>query len=399
MQSQLAQSQGQRAGVGQQSPIAIRSPDASESFLNTSSTSSAGFRRSTGKLPAPPLFSNDEADKGKAGFTEYVFEWVKRMNTYVQFNESDAKRQAQLAVNYLQGSAEAEAQAHMELSESTWETLQAHLLTTMLTPAHVARLRQELIGLAQMRGKHSVKSVVETFQAIERKIASLPRVHGELCEMQLRTRLEFMKEGLPAGCVATLNLKPPESLRLAYDAVLRWARAHEASHAAPPPPQLNAVQGEGIEWEVGDTDAECYALGEYCYKCGGTGHYARDMACPQHPNHQAQHPNHQAPPSHHAQPFQFAGAPPPAGGYRGGARGGQRGALRGAPRGGWTQRGPPWRGGGRGAPHAGRPAAGGSFHAVEGEHYRGEDGMVYTAAPYDSGMRYEDYEAPIHQAG
>ena len=186
MQSQLAQSQGQRAGVGQQSPIAIRSPDASESFLNTSSTSSAGFRRSTGKLPAPPLFSNDEADKGKAGFTEYVFEWVKRMNTYVQFNESDAKRQAQLAVNYLQGSAEAEAQAHMELSESTWETLQAHLLTTMLTPAHVARLRQELIGLAQMRGKHSVKSVVETFQAIERKIASLPRVHGELCEMHWR---------------------------------------------------------------------------------------------------------------------------------------------------------------------------------------------------------------------
>ena len=52
------------------------------------------------RLPTPPLFSNDESDRGRAGYTDEVFEWAKRMHTYAAYYEPDEGRQAQLAINY-----------------------------------------------------------------------------------------------------------------------------------------------------------------------------------------------------------------------------------------------------------------------------------------------------------
>ena len=330
------------------------------SFMSSSNASYGNGSRSraSGKVPTPPLFSSDEADRDKPGYTEHVFEWVRCMRDYVEFNETDEIRQAQLAISYLKGSAEAAARAHMAKRDSTWQSLQAYLLTTMITPAHVARLRRELNSFEAMRGKNSVKGMVEKFQVLERKINSLPEVHKEYCTMHWKTMLEYLKEGLPEGCVATLNQSPPESMEAAHEEILSWARAHQPLPDTPTPARLQFVQDEGVECE---DCGEVFAIGEKCYKCGGMGHYARDVECPQHPNHTAQHPNHTAP------PFTFAGAQTrTGGGFRGGARAERRGMARGG-----------WRGGQRGwraAPYTARPAM----------------GRLQMADSYEPTMRYED---------
>ena len=210
--AQLARVREQGGGLG--SPIRH---DASFMSGSNASYGNGSRSRASGKVPTPPLFSSDEADRDKPGYTEHVFEWVRCMRDYVEFNETDEIRQAQLAISYLKGSAEAAARAHMAKRDSTWQSLQAYLLTTMITPAHVARLRRELNSFEAMRGKNSVKGMVEKFQVLERKINSLPEVHKEYCTMHWKTMLEYLKEGLPEGCVATLNQSPPESMEAAHE--------------------------------------------------------------------------------------------------------------------------------------------------------------------------------------
>ena len=231
----------------------------------------------------------------------------------------------------------------MEGSDSTWRSLREHLHTTMVTPAHVARLRHELADFASWRGRSSVKSVIEKFQALERKATSLPRMHKNLCEMHWRTMLEYLKEGLPAECVVTLNLRPPTSLHAAYDAALRWARAHEHDAAPPPPAQLQFAQNEEVVGEEGMA-GEVRRMEEGSER----GHRARDREYPQHPSQTG-----------------------PEGGVRGGAHGERRGMApgwwRGAPRGRWR---------GRGAPYMARPATG-RLQAADGN---------------DPAMRYEEDE-------
>ena len=310
----MARVREQGGGLG--SPIRH---DASFMSGSNASYGNGSRSRASGKVPTPPLFSSDEVDRDKPEYTEHVFEWVRCMRDYVEFNETDEIRQAQLAVSYLKGSAEAAERAHMAKRDSTWQSLQAYLLTTMITPAHVARLRRELNSFEAMRGKSSVKGMVEKFQVLERKINSLPEVHKKYCTMHWCTMLEYLKEGLPEGCVATLNQSPPESMEAAHEEILSWARAHQPLPDTPTPARLQFVQDEGVECE---DCGEVFAIGEKCYKCGGMGHYARDVECPQHPNHTAQHPNHTAP------PFTFAGAQTrTGGGFRGGGRAERRGGC------------------------------------------------------------------------